>query len=119
MDSLNPTPHGSTLALKLSVGNKRKLSLATALMGTPRVLIPDEPTYIHSTISHGRRGQGSFWKAIETISTIAQCSQWHVCAELSNSLSLMAGLHFLGPPLFNIPEPRKKKKKRGWENFKE
>jgi ABC-type multidrug transport system ATPase subunit len=38
------TPYGERMAAKLSGGNRRKLSLAIALMGNPSVLLLDEPS---------------------------------------------------------------------------
>lgn len=64
MKKLNLTPHASTLASKLSGGNKRKLSLAIALMGTPPVLVLDEPTSAMDAVA-----KRSFWKLIQKIST--------------------------------------------------
>ncbi|POR31284.1 hypothetical protein TPAR_08462 [Tolypocladium paradoxum] len=61
---LNLTPHSSTLASKASGGNKSKLSLTIALMGTPPVLVLDEPT----SAMRGRRDEAlAFWKTIQTI----------------------------------------------------
>ncbi|KAJ6445819.1 putative PWI domain mRNA processing protein [Purpureocillium lavendulum] len=62
MARLNLTPHASTLASKLSGGNKRKLSLAIALMGTPPVLILDEPTSAMDAVA-----KRSFWRLIQQI----------------------------------------------------
>lgn len=62
MASLNLTPHASTNASKLSGGNKRKLSLAIALMGTPPVLVLDEPTSAMDAVA-----KRSFWKVIRKI----------------------------------------------------
>lgn len=60
MNELNLTPHASTLATKLSGGNKRKLNLAIALMGTPPVLVLDEPTSAMDAVA-----KRYFWKIIQ------------------------------------------------------
>ncbi|KAK0747945.1 hypothetical protein B0T21DRAFT_323272 [Apiosordaria backusii] len=44
MSQVGLAPHADKLATKLSGGNKRKLSLAIALMGNPAVLVLDEPS---------------------------------------------------------------------------
>lgn len=62
MSRLGLTPHANTLASKLSGGNKRKLSLAIALMGTPPVLVLDEPTSAMDAVA-----KRSFWKLIQEI----------------------------------------------------
>ena len=62
MARLDLTPHANTLASKLSGGNKRKLSLAIALMGTPPVLVLDEPTSAMDAVA-----KRSFWKIIQEI----------------------------------------------------
>lgn len=62
MDRLGLTPHANTLASKLSGGNKRKLSLAIALMGTPPVLVLDEPTSAMDAVA-----KRSFWRLIKDI----------------------------------------------------
>ncbi|KAH6898818.1 hypothetical protein B0T10DRAFT_120641 [Thelonectria olida] len=63
MARLNLTPHAHTLASKLSGGNKRKLSLAIALMGKPPVLVLDEPTSAMDAVA-----KRAFWKIIQEIS---------------------------------------------------
>lgn len=62
MSKLGLTPHASTYASNLSGGNKRKLSLGIALMGTPPVIILDEPTSAMDAIA--KRG---FWQVIKDI----------------------------------------------------
>ncbi|KAM4057232.1 ABC transporter [Hirsutella rhossiliensis] len=62
MDRLNLTPHARTQASKLSGGNKRKLMLAIALMGTPPVVVLDEPTSTMDAVA-----KRSFWKIIQEI----------------------------------------------------
>lgn len=60
MNELNLTPHASTQASKLSGGNKRKLSLAIALMGAPSVLVLDEPTSAMDAVA-----KRAFWRIIQ------------------------------------------------------
>ncbi|KAJ3526528.1 hypothetical protein NM208_g7406 [Fusarium decemcellulare] len=62
MKRLNLDPHAHTLASKLSGGNKRKLSLAIALMGKPPVLVLDEPTSAMDAVA-----KRAFWKIIQEI----------------------------------------------------
>lgn len=62
MARLGLTPHAKTLANKLSGGNKRKLSLAIAIIGAPPVLVLDEPTSAMDAV-----GKRAFWKMIKTI----------------------------------------------------
>lgn len=62
MERLGLTPHARTMAAKLSGGNKRKLSLAIALMGVPPVLALDEPTTAMDAMA-----KRSFWRLIESI----------------------------------------------------
>lgn len=63
MAKLGLTPHANTSATKLSGGNKRKLSLAVALIGTPPVLVLDEPTSAMDAVA-----KRNFWKVIQKIS---------------------------------------------------
>jgi ABC-type multidrug transport system ATPase subunit len=62
MARLGLTPHAKTLANKLSGGNKRKLSLAIAIIGAPPVLVLDEPTSAMDAV-----GKRAFWKIIKSI----------------------------------------------------
>ncbi|TQV93236.1 ABC transporter [Cordyceps javanica] len=59
---LDLEPHAKTAAGKLSGGNKRKLSLAIALMGTPPVLVLDEPTTAMDAVS-----KRVFWELIKKV----------------------------------------------------
>lgn len=63
MARLNLTPRADTLASKLSGGNKRKLSLAIALMGKPPVLVLDEPTSAMDAVA-----KRAFWRIVQEIS---------------------------------------------------
>ncbi|RBQ90155.1 hypothetical protein VDGD_07300 [Verticillium dahliae] len=56
------TPHASRLTHKLSGGNKRKLSLAIALLGNPEVLILDEPSSAMDAIA-----KREMWKMLSSI----------------------------------------------------
>lgn len=62
MNKLGLQAHSKTKAAKLSGGNKRKLSLAIALMGTPPVLVLDEPTTAMDAMV-----KRAFWKIIQSI----------------------------------------------------
>lgn len=62
MNKLGFQAHAKKKAAKLSGGNKRKLSLAIALMGTPSVLVLDEPTTAMDAMA-----KRSFWKIIQSI----------------------------------------------------
>ena len=62
MNRLALTAHAKTNASKLSGGNKRKLSLAIALMGAPPVMVLDEPTSAMDAIA-----KRSFWKLVQEI----------------------------------------------------
>ncbi len=62
MERLDLAPHARTMAAKLSGGNKRKLSLAIALMGVPPVLVLDEPTTAMDAMA-----KRSFWRLVESI----------------------------------------------------
>ncbi|KAG7121467.1 ATP-binding cassette sub-family A member 17 like protein [Verticillium longisporum] len=55
-------PHASRLTHKLSGGNKRKLSLAIALLGDPEVLILDEPSSAMDAIA-----KREMWKMLSSI----------------------------------------------------
>lgn len=54
--------HAKTAAAKLSGGNKRKLSLAIALMGTPPVLVLDEPTTAMDAVA-----KRVFWDIVKRV----------------------------------------------------
>lgn len=62
MARLDLTAHAKTSASKLSGGNKRKLSLAIALMGAPPVMVLDEPTSAMDAVA-----KRSFWKLVQAI----------------------------------------------------
>jgi ABC-type multidrug transport system ATPase subunit len=64
MTRLDLSPHAKTQASKLSGGNKRKLSLAIALMGAPPVIVLDEPTSAMDAVA-----KRSFWRLIREIIT--------------------------------------------------
>lgn len=64
MDRVGLTPHANKLASKLSGGNKRKLSLAIALMGNPSVLVLDEPSS-----SMDAAAKRKMWRILEDISS--------------------------------------------------
>lgn len=62
MKKLDLTPHANTSASKLSGGNKRKLSLAIALMGMPAIVVLDEPTTAMDAMA-----KRSFWQIVESL----------------------------------------------------
>ncbi|TWU74014.1 hypothetical protein ED733_000613 [Metarhizium rileyi] len=62
MNRLDLARHARTQANKLSGGNKRKLMLAIALMGTPSILVLDEPTSAMDAVA-----KRQFWKVIQDI----------------------------------------------------
>lgn len=62
MAKLGLSPHKKTMAAKLSGGNKRKLSLAIALMGMPSVLILDEPTTAMDALA-----KRAFWAIVRGV----------------------------------------------------
>lgn len=62
MDLVGITPHAGKMAAKLSGGNKRKLSLAIALLGNPPVLILDEPSSAMDASS-----KRVLWKTLQAV----------------------------------------------------
>ncbi|KAF4460712.1 ATP-binding cassette sub-family A member 9 [Fusarium albosuccineum] len=64
MRKVGLAPFASRLTSKLSGGNKRKLSLAIALLGNPTVLILDEPSSAMDAIS-----KREMWKMLSSISS--------------------------------------------------
>lgn len=62
MKRLDLAAHAKTNASKLSGGNKRKLSLAIALIGAPPVMVLDEPTSAMDAVA-----KRSFWRLIQDI----------------------------------------------------
>ncbi|CEJ87445.1 hypothetical protein VHEMI04418 [[Torrubiella] hemipterigena] len=62
MNRLDLAAHAKTQAGNLSGGNKRKLSLAIALMGKPPVVVLDEPTTAIDAIA-----KRAFWCIVEDI----------------------------------------------------
>ncbi|KAK4672444.1 hypothetical protein QC763_103150 [Podospora pseudopauciseta] len=64
MNQVGLAPHADKLATKLSGGNKRKLSLAIALMGNPAVLVLDEPSS-----SMDAAAKRKMWKVLSHIAS--------------------------------------------------
>lgn len=64
MDDLSLDKHMNKLAMTLSGGNKRKLSLAISLMGSPPLVFLDEPTTGVDPAARRR-----MWNVIQAIST--------------------------------------------------
>lgn len=62
MARLDLSRHARTNASKLSGGNKRKLSLAIALLGAPPVMVLDEPTSAMDAVA-----KRSFWRLIRDV----------------------------------------------------
>jgi ATP-binding cassette, subfamily A (ABC1), member 3 len=67
------TPFASRLANKLSGGNKRKLSLAIALLGNPDVLLLDEPS--------------------SAMDVVAKRAMWKTLAEIAPGRSILLTTH--------------------------
>ncbi|KAH7460929.1 hypothetical protein FOMA001_g19409 [Fusarium oxysporum f. sp. matthiolae] len=64
MHKVGLMPYASRLTSRLSGGNKRKLSLAIALLGNPPILILDEPSSAMDIIS-----KRDMWSMLSSIST--------------------------------------------------
>jgi len=67
------TPFVGRIAEKLSSGNKRKLSLATALIGDPRVVLLDEPS--------------------SGMDPIAKRNMWHILEKFKRGRSILLTTH--------------------------
>ncbi|KAI4086325.1 MAG: hypothetical protein LQ344_007648 [Seirophora lacunosa] len=62
MDAVGLTPYKKRMTSKLSGGNQRKLSLATAIIGNPSVLLLDEPSTGMDAVA-----MRVMWKAVRAI----------------------------------------------------
>jgi ABC-type multidrug transport system ATPase subunit len=80
--------HQNTLAMNLSGGNKRKLSVAISLIGGPEVIFLDEPSAGMDPVS--RRGLWQLIKEIAKNSTVILCTHHLEEIEaLANRLAIM------------------------------
>lgn len=89
MNKVGLTPDASRLAHKLSGGNKRKLSLAIALLGNPKVLILDEPSSAMDAIA-----KREMWKMLSSItpgrSVLLTTHSMEEADELATSVVIMS-----------------------------
>jgi ATP-binding cassette subfamily A (ABC1) protein 3 len=84
----NLIEHQNTLAMNLSGGNKRKLSLAISLIGSPEVVFLDEPSAGMDPVS--RRGLWQLINEISKSSTIILCTHHLEEVEaLANRVAIM------------------------------
>ncbi|RDA88905.1 hypothetical protein CP532_5458 [Ophiocordyceps camponoti-leonardi (nom. inval.)] len=99
MAKLGLTPYAAMQASKLSGGNKRKLSLAIALMGMPPVLILDEPTSAMDAIA-----KRAFWSLIRPMT--ANCSVLLTTHSMEEADSLATRVAILSRHLLAIGTTR-------------
>ncbi|RDA94986.1 hypothetical protein CP533_0160 [Ophiocordyceps camponoti-saundersi (nom. inval.)] len=99
MGKLGLTPYASMQASKLSGGNKRKLSLAIALMGMPPVLILDEPTSAMDAVA-----KRAFWSLIRPMT--AKCSVLLTTHSMEEADSLATRVAILSRRLLAIGTTR-------------
>ncbi|DAZ97013.1 TPA: hypothetical protein N0F65_011928 [Lagenidium giganteum] len=69
MEQLNLTAFENKLAGSLSGGNKRKLSVAMAMIGSPSILFLDEPSTGMDPVSLSNVSRRFMWDVISEIST--------------------------------------------------
>ncbi|RCI15997.1 hypothetical protein L249_1742 [Ophiocordyceps polyrhachis-furcata BCC 54312] len=99
MAKLGLSPYATMQASKLSGGNKRKLSLAIALMGMPPVLILDEPTSAMDAVA-----KRAFWSLIRPMT--ANCSVLLTTHSMEEADSLATRVSILSRRLLAIGTTR-------------